>query len=434
MIVRKSAIVQYFWIYIMLVFNQSNLYRYFLLPYRILIVGLLGLLVLLKYKSIGQRQCLYIIFLFGSVVLVRLINGGTGMETFADYAIPILAAFLAVEVDEDMFLHRFINTVAILAIISLAGFLLSFLFPAILRQLPINFQTGWGTSVWSSATDYVTTYYNGYGAFVFSWIDRPDVSRNIGIYTEPGVYQMVLNAAIAGLLFFNDRLYMTDKIIRRYLILFILTLITCASTSGFIGLAVIFLCYLFHGENVTIELRNRILKIICAASIVLAIDYLGRRDDSVVYSVILTKLFTDTGSVSLTASSSGLARMGTIVTSFQAMLTHPFGLGTIKSREIILSASFENVAGALAAFGAVMGLIPFVVTLLWLLSPIFKSNRRLPVKIVVTFLYFNTALAQSSPFYPTIIMYSIIMWYEFVGANQYEEMWTDTNINDYTEG
>lgn len=403
--VRKSAIIQYLFLYLMLIFNQSNLYRYNLMPYRIIILGILLITVVLCSRRIQFPTAPFLLLLLFAVIWERIYSGGTGMETFADYSIPILATVVALQIDRDLFLTRMIKLIVFIATASLIGTVVAFILPDLLKLTPNQFVTGWGSSIWTSATDYTTIYYKGYGLFLFSWIDRAGgLSRNIGIFTEPGIYQMVLNSAVFILLYLQNYTYIEDDKRKFYLGILIITIATCMSTSGYLGLGVILLGYVSKNKNISAKIKNRVLCIVLLCIAFLASDWVVRKDNSVMSKVLLEKLFTESGNFSLAASSSGMARLGTITTSIMLMIKNPLGLGTKRAAELIKMASDQNVAGALFSFGAVMGIIPLMALIYWIFKPVVKWNTSGIDKIVFAFLYLNTVLAQSSVFYPTLIM------------------------------
>lgn len=380
------------------------------MPYRIpiliLLIAIFGKLYCKKKVSNG----LYLMFLFASVVFVRLFIGGIGLETYADYAIPIMATTIAISINQDYFIERYISIAVFLSGISLIGVTLSVVAPVMLRNLPFSFVTGWGDSVWTTATDYSTSFFKGYGVFLFSWIDRAGKGiRNVGIFTEPGIFQMVINSAFFCLLFMREYYEISEKKVQKYLVILAVTMLTCQSTSGLLGMAAIFLLAIFLSAGLSRKVKKRVLGLVFLVMIAIGVDSIIRGENSILQSLIIKKLFSDDGAFSLASSSSGIARIGTITVCLMLMVTHPLGLGTVETSQRVLQASSSNVAGALMSFGATMGVIPFVGTLVWLLQPVMKWNKNNIVKALFVFLYLNTALAQSSAFYPALILIPVFL-------------------------
>ena len=422
--ISKNKLLQYITIYIMLILNQSNLFRYFLMPFRIGILFLLGIVFLLLCSKKRVSSELYLLFLLASVVIVRIISGGTGLETYADYAIPIMITAIAVSVNPEQFIGRYISTVVFLSGISLIGVLLVLVSPGLIRAFPISFVTGWGNSVWTSATDYTTSFFKGYGVFLFSWIDRMGSGiRNVGIFTEPGIFQMVINSALFCLLFMREYYDINEKKVRSYLLILAITMLTCQSTSGLLGMAAIFICAIILSKELSDKVKKRVLGLVFLAIVAFGVDSIVRGENSILQSVIINKLVADDGAFSLASSSSGMARIGTITVCLMLMVTHPLGLGTVETSQRVLQASSSNVAGALMSFGATMGVIPFIGTLVWLLRPVTKWRKSTIVKVLFLFLYLNTALAQSSAFYPALILVPVFLreaWKRNLRGEYYE--------------
>ena len=390
--------------------NQSNLYRHYLRPYRIQILIVMCLLLFLHTGKKVGKDILYLIFLFGTVIFIRIWAGGTGLETFADYAIPVMATLCAISIDRNSFVKRFIKVAIFLCLWSLIGTAISYIAPQLLRTLGTEFTTGSGVSTWTSATDYTTRYYKGYGLLLYSWIDRPTYQRNIGIFTEPGIFQMLINTVIFMLLFMRKWITeFSEKQINKYLAILLFSLITCQSTTGFICGGAILLGALWENQEINSSIKKKIAVLIGAAIVGFAIDYFVRGQESILNTIVLNKLVDVDGAFSLAASSSGEARLGTIAICLQSMITHPLGMGTVRTGAIILNASDANVAGALLAFGAAMGIIPFAVTMCWIFKPVFKCEMSTIAKWLYVFLYLNITLAQSSIFYPALIVIPLVI-------------------------
>ena len=83
----------------------------------------------------------------------------------------------------------------------------------------------------------------------------------IVVSTLPGVYQIVLNAALFVLLFWKKKLYFgNEKQYRTATVIVLLTLITCQSTTGYLSMMVILLCFFFMrvGERDIRMLKQKI--------------------------------------------------------------------------------------------------------------------------------------------------------------------------------
>ena len=107
--------------------------------------------------------------------------------------------------------------------------------------------------------DYSTQYswVNGYrierplyvhGILLYTTSDWEPM-RNVGIFTEPGIYQMILNTALCVLLFFADKVHIKEKTKKRYTVILVLTVLTTQSTTGYFAIAFLFLCSLLFDKS-----------------------------------------------------------------------------------------------------------------------------------------------------------------------------------------
>ena len=143
--------------------------------------------------------------------------------------------------------------------------------------------------VYSDSVNYNEFNYVLRGLFLYTFreVDR---MKNSGIFTEPGVYQMVLNLGIFIILFLNKYLYCKKT---KYMLgVLILTLCTTQSTTGFIGLLLIVVFYLFSSTNKK-KIFSKTKVIILGLCLILAllVDYQIRGTRSILQIAIIDKLF-----------------------------------------------------------------------------------------------------------------------------------------------
>ncbi len=228
------------------------------------------------------------------------------------------------------------------------------------------------------------------------------------MFTEPGVYQMVLNFGIFMLLFLNEYLFIGNKEQIKMLVVMIVALLTTQSTTGYLGLAVIFLFFFLKSDSQENKIRRRIGVSLLICIILLFGDFTIRGSSSLIGKTIMGKLFTEAGNFSLSANT-GDARVGTIILCLQSMVFHPFGIGYEAVHLMLDGEKTGFLAAQIIQTGAALGVIPFLVILYWILSPIISSKWKKSIKLCYIFLYFNTALAQSREFYPALIFLPLFM-------------------------
>lgn len=417
MIIRKSALIQYALIYLMMIYNGGVLYADIkverpiyiqIVSYTIIIVGFLA--IFLNKKKYGNQYCLYIsAILVIAVMIVRYTVGGVGLSALVDYLSCIMMAFLTVSVDKKMFPTRVINVVYCFAGLSVICYLLQIFSPNILKMLLSPFKSSFSYNDWSAAAyggSMVNISYTAWGKLLFT-MREGEMTRNLGIFTEPGNYQIVLNCAMFFLLFLPQFYLFNNKQMKRRFIVITLAILTTQSTSGYLILLSYFITFFFIKDysNMT-NIRKTILGLLFLAAIFLILDYNIRGNNSLLYTAVIGKLFNE-GNMDITAST-GVWRLGTIGTSALLMIMHPLGAGFDTTFSVIQQQFAGSAGGALMAFGAALGIIPFFATIIWYIYPVVRSSSlTVAAKITFMILFFQSVMAQSKVFYPFIVCISI---------------------------
>lgn len=399
--INYKKIIGYLLIYFMLIWNQSNLKEIFLKDYSYIPLLICSFLLFFKSKRLSIWCGICSIFLIISAILVRLNVGGIGINAIISLLSSIYIVSLTIAYNKDQFFNRFIITITFLASVSLIFWFFCLLVPSAFENLVPTYNSLMTYRVYTDAINYQEFNYTIRGLFIYTM--RSVDTRNVGVFTEPGVYQMVLNTGIFIILFMDKFTSLNNK--RICLVILIATLCTTQSTTGFIGLTLIFLFYLlsstYSSENEVLRKRN-ILIYLCVGLILLFVDYQFRGGDSILQTTIIDKLFPN-GNVSLIENSSSVARVGTIIISIISMIKNPFGIGYTNFYSILNSEETGYVAAEILRFGAVWGVIPLFVVLWWIFWPL-KKGLSLKYQILYILLYINTLLAQSNIFYTTLIM------------------------------
>ena len=222
--VKKSAPFQYLLIYIMLLCNSSNFYAYKVdgnIVTQYILIATMVVFLLLK-KSMLSKQALTCVFvLLGFTIFVRLLQGGIGLSFWNEMAIKILCVAVAISIDNERFLDRFVKTVVVFAVISMFFWGLQLAGINLAKMIFTRFVTRNNSITYDYEGYRTVTNLPGYGQLIYSYLEVYR-HRNIGIFSEPGVYQMVINAAICILLFFSQ--YIEIKPQRRKAYFFILSI------------------------------------------------------------------------------------------------------------------------------------------------------------------------------------------------------------------
>lgn len=337
-------------------------------------------------------------------MFVRSHSGGAGSMTLLRLIAVLSITYLAIAMNKQMFMIRFVRIVVVFAVISVIFWAVFCIAPGLVNVWPAT--TFWtqdmGTGQWAVSL-------HGKGLWLYSYLEVHP-TRNCGLYTEPGVYQVVLNAALIVLLFFRDQLEgITSRQYAIYLSVIILTLLTCQSTTGYIAMLTIILFYLIasNSERKASSTRMAIIIGMILVLIVTFLDYAWRGVDSVLYQQVIYKFFgSSTGDQLDLSQGTGRARTGTIAVSIQSILNDPWGIGADKFDVLKNEYGRALVAGSFFAFPAQYGVLPWIIMLCMLAVPLFKRYKVL-VSLLICIIFINTTLAQTFILYTGLIIFSV---------------------------
>lgn len=413
--INKNMSLQYMLLYIMLLFNSSTVMNVFAdkwpdryMVLQLIIVLIWGTLFFLHRKS---KIMVYTAFMVGfltfSVCLVRFFVGGVGISFLLENITCIAIATIAICVDYDKAAMRFVNIVYFLAIVSILFFFIQVIKPEILQAILPEYKSVMTYDVWDYAQGVsVSINYTTWGRFLFS-MHEASLMRNTSIFSEPGNYQIILNAVMLILLFFRQQLGYSEKQYLKRLVVVIGALLTCQSTTGYVCAGIIFVSYALKKREIVSHVHMRIILILLSVILFLGVEAIVNGDESLFVSVIQDKLF---GNRQFDISSStGYWRLVSITTSGLIMLKNPLGIGVENAYKIIDNAVSGATGGALMRMGASMGIVPFIAVIIWTLYPVIKLKYQSKyAKWPFAFFYFITVLAQSSVFYPGVIIITLL--------------------------
>lgn len=370
----------------------------------------LYLVLSILYKRFRIIAPLMIVgFLLYTVVLVRLVNvGGIGFQSWYLWSGQILIVFVAYLFNREKFLERYVKMIFALSVISLIFWIVSLVSPNLLTSL-------------FTANDAIA--YNGtfYGKWFYvyrtSLVDVNIGARNSGIFSEPGRYQTVLISCIYMLLFQRDKLNFSKRTYSVFFVVILGTIVSVASTTGFIGLFILISFYLLktylyiNRSNDNRRFSRNILFITCILMIAILVD-INMNGDNSLYSRVITHKFEEASSDS---SSSGGARVNAINVYLGTMVEHPFGAGYGNLNNAVTSSVDEaNVAGAgLMSFFAAVGIIPSLIMLCLISYPFFMGKQKRWIECVAFLaIYINIGFSQTYAFYPSLLIIPIILYFD----------------------
>ena len=121
------------------------------------------------------------------------------------------------------------------------------------------------------------------------------------------------------------------------------------------------------------------------------------------YKQIIEKLFGSSGGGFDVSSGTGQYRLGTMIVSLATVFQHPLGVGYDAFYAARNAFGSGLVAASLLAYAAVYGIIPWLIVLGMIFTPVFRHQRR-AVAFLYVLLFVNTTLAQTDLIYPAFFM------------------------------
>lgn len=207
--------------------NENNAY---IIIRFVIYCGLISILLLRNQKSYNKTTLIILSILILLVSLTAFINFDfTGGYIF-QVIILILSFLLVKEIKFSTFSYLFLKFIYFFCLVSIIAIIFVLFVPSILNYFPVITNIGGVRS------------YNLYLTLI-SEGDGHSIPRNAGIFREPGVYMVYLNIAIIINLFWNE------KVNNKYLLVYLLTVISTMSTAGVIISASLILLSLFKNRN-----------------------------------------------------------------------------------------------------------------------------------------------------------------------------------------
>lgn len=396
--IKKSALLQYIVIYVMLLMQGTafeNTYHD-LFQIAIFVIGIAyGVNRFLSKKEFA-RTAVLVVSLFITYIVTK------GSLTIAS-VITLINTFLLVtcayKICPDKVVERTIKLIYGLSLISLVLYAIQMLNPNLLKSISLPYTFKSGDAYWVNGTRVdLVIYFN----FVFSFSPYAQRLRNCGLYTEPGIYAMVLTAALFLLLYNKEKI--PAKKFNRYLLVLIITMISTQSTMGIMCLGVVLVYILFTNRA---DMGNVKIIMILVGVVMVAVS-ISQGLNSFLYKNVLNKIYdVNKGIIDLTVST-GASRLESIRADMEIALTHPFGVGyldyipmwnTIK-RNIPDTASCVGFTKNLAVFG----FIPIVYTVIYYCNVFRNKNKSLAVSYFICLLIMF--FSQPNFFAPVLMLVS----------------------------
>lgn len=227
---HKMKYLHYLMIFWMCQLLQTNLFFAIGIDNSYIITIVFGLFVAVSYKkrvSLHSKYVLWYVLLICCVLFsITKTSGGLTSGTVLHVLGKILFVYVTITFDTKEFVHRFVKLTYVFSICSLICW---------------GIYVVLGPGVASAICRFL--YHNGelYGLFFIGYnftITGIAELRNTYLFSEPGVYQILINIALYFVLFHEDKI--KDKSIK-YIIVFIITILTIQSTEGYLIFLIILL-------------------------------------------------------------------------------------------------------------------------------------------------------------------------------------------------
>ena len=348
-------------------------------------------------KFFGFIAAFFAVLLFQHTIIQQNIS----IVSLANLLTQFLIAYCAVKIDTASFIKRFVGVTVFLATASLIFFAIS-LTPAsvvLTKMLLPNDAHNWTNRV-------------SYGRFLYHYmIGYP---RNVGIFREPGVFQLFLNLSLFLTLFFPH--FFTQREKNRYAIILLLTIITAASTAGYLT-AIIILCGYVINNRKKLSSRNVLMLLGCllAAAIFTQTELFEK--------VFLAKMAFSNGSFE---TGTGNARLASVLIDLKYISNNIWGYGfnaewnnaltNINTQEVGSSCGLSAVV---VAYGIPLSIVLYAVYI-WAFKKVSTNNVMF---ITLLLIFISSFLSQPWVLTPSFL---VMLAYGFC-INDY-----DKNLDCYS--
>ena len=403
--ISQIATIQYLLIYIAIQFIGGRVQAFLGSDafYGFTIV-LCAVLIVLHPRTVSLKKD-YVLFLtvmaLSAGVTFFLTNGALGVGTILSLLSRFLIIYTVIKIDHEHFLERFLKTTYVMAIISLCLF-----FFVQIVGVPA------ATALFSNLYEIKNGDYwlgSSYGLLLICY-NFMDPGRNAYMFGEPGEYQSLVMTSIYFLTFFSVKIQNKKK----YFIVFILTLLTVQSTTGFLNFLVYILVVLFFNKTKISAGIRRVL----TAGIFVGVVYLifFYSTDSFLYTSFFGKIFNEAGSVDFTVST-GAARVGPIIRFIHTFRQMP--------ESMIFGVGYEGLAATplgeystcgIINFIAMLGMVTTVIVYGKMLSSMVRHTKLWLQAVFVLFYVINMGFSQ--PDFLTITVVLMCMYGEITESGR----------------
>lgn len=394
-LIKLNVLIGYILIFLLII--QHNSWFYSLsFGYKpvLLLLGLFIMVLVPKTMNIRLLGALAI-WSFSIFIMGIIYSGASSVQdswiAIVTFAEPIVFTVAVFYYDQTEFVDRFVKIVCFLAVVSLVFYVWG------LYDANSMILSGAVKKIEGMRIDYTDYYCNVFYAF------RPkEVYRNVGMFCEPGLYQIILNSALFLVFHFPEKIHIKKKTLLSLIL--IITCVSTVSTTGLIGLFIVVISFLISDRNRWNKHLKRFVLLMAIISVAyLFINYVIYGVDSIAYIALFDKIFGINNSLMYTT---GNVRMSMIVLATETIIMNPIGCGVLYMNSLINGTPY--VGAKILISMAEAGIIPTLLVILPFFRFAYKNRISVGTFCLLVFLYLNTSLAQSREFYPALLILFLV--------------------------
>lgn len=352
----------------------------------ILLLAIVTIIVTNNREIITIDRSLFpLLALVGALRVITCIANGYSLvfDTIAFLAILFAVLFVS-EIEFDTFIKYFTKVIVFITLISSILYILQLVMPVfslIPSVLYKNLQSGSDTKVilysFVLQTKSLYTYY-----------------RNVGIFSEPGQFQIFINIALIAELFYLKEINL------RCIVILVIGIFTCNSANGFLVTACVLAAFFLDGYMKKESKKHSIRQILFIGIIIALIIGMYYFRESL-YNLLnqnLEKFINMQSSYSYSDRGTGLERKRAFDTAVKEFISSPiWGLGYVGTQAYqtsLSSTGFIMTFTPLNWFAQNGFLLGLIMNTLYL-APWFKMPKKLPSKVLIIIAIFLMISAQA---------------------------------------
>lgn len=401
------TVIQYFLIYLVLIYNGAVWFRNNQDVMMIVTLCMSTLFIITRIKKRWMWANIKSIFpIFLSMCLTNfLTKGSLSIGTILNVMSRFLLILFAYDWNAERFVERYVKTVVFVSGISIIMFTLQCINPLAIQLISQKMYHGTGTF-------YVTPFYT-----MSMWA----TNRNVGIMTEPGLYQILLCSAIYLILFLPKATQSLNRM--RGLLILSIALITSQSTTGYLNLAILIIGFLVQRKD---SPEKRKIKIIVTGLFIVAICVLSFGGNiSFIQNTITSKLINpQTGRIDVSVST-GRARIISMLTDLILVRKYPLGCGfdiyNANWKGLLVEHIGDTASCAALTYSlAVFGFLTCMLIWRYYLKNLWNNRTSFFSFLSLLMVFVNTSLSQPLLYYPAFMVLFIVNEND-LPRRQYEE-------------